>query len=154
MPRCTVIAEGPRRHRKAAAPRNHAEITITCALSKVGCSQGVIGEKMSAESVIYYLDRHRSPATDPVDETEWLVSAMGEFAAAELRELLYVAQEPEFFEMIRGLFALPDSARLALQRFLAASDPRATRASIDSAGRCVLSREKTEPGRILPKIVY
>ena len=134
--------------------RNHAEITITCALSKVGCSQGVIGEKMSAESVIYYLDRHRSPATDPVDETEWLVSALGEFTAAELRELLYVAQEPEFFEIMRGLFALPDNARSALQKFLAARDPRATTARIDSAGRCVLSREKMEPGKIFPKIVY
>jgi len=109
---------------------------------------------MSAESVVYYLDRHRSRASDPVDETGWLVSAMGEFTAAELRELLYVAQEPQFFEMMRALFALPDDARLALQKFLADRDPRATTASIDSAGRCVLSREKMEPPKMLPKIVY
>jgi hypothetical protein len=109
---------------------------------------------MSAESVVYFLDRLRSRPTDPVDETEWLVSALGEFTAAELRELLYVAQEPEFFEMMRGLFALPDDTRLALQKFLAAKDPRPTTASIDSAGRCVLSREKMEPAKIFPKLVY
>ena len=46
---------------------------------------------MSAESVVYYLNRPL--ASDPVDETEWLFSALGQFTGAELRELLYIAQE-------------------------------------------------------------
>jgi hypothetical protein len=133
--------------------RDHAEITITCAVSLSGWSARGIGEKMSAESVIYYLNR--PPTSDPVDETGWLLSAMGEFTAAELRELLYVAQEPEFFEMMRGLFALSDDTRSVLQKFLAANDPRATTAAIDSAGRCILSGAKSEqPARMFPKIVY
>jgi hypothetical protein len=108
---------------------------------------------MSAESVVYYLNR--PPANDPGDATEWLLSAMGEFTDAELRELLYVAQEPEFFELMRGLFALSDDTRLVLQKFLAASESDATTATIDQAGRCILSRGKIEQrGKILPKIVY
>jgi hypothetical protein len=108
---------------------------------------------MSAESVVYYLNR--PPASDPNDGTEWLLSAMGEFTEAELRELLYVAQEPEFFELMRGLFALSDDTRLVLQKFLAANEPHATTGAIDQAGRCVLSRGKIEqPEKILPKIVY
>src|ERR671937_16366 len=66
---------------------------------------------MSAESVVYYLKR--PPAHDPVDETEWLFSALGQFTGAELRELLYIAQEPDFFETMRAVFALPEPSRLA-----------------------------------------
>jgi hypothetical protein len=107
---------------------------------------------MSAESVVYYLNR--PPANDPGDATEWLLSAMGEFTEAELRELLYVAQEPEFFELMRGVFALSEDTRLVLQKFLAANESEATTATIDHAGRCILSRGKIEqPGKILPKIV-
>jgi hypothetical protein len=95
---------------------------------------------MSAESVIYYLNVKREPANEQVDETEWLFSALGQFTSAELRELLYVAQEPGFFEMMRAVFALPDQSRAVLQDFLAASDPRPVSASIDAQERCVLDR--------------
>jgi hypothetical protein len=59
---------------------------------------------MSAESVVYYLNR--VPESDPNDQTEWLLTALGQYTGAELRELLYVAEEPGFFELMRGLFAL------------------------------------------------
>ena len=65
-------------------------------------------------SVIYYLNR--APANDPVDEAEWLFSALGQYTVAELRELLYVAQEPEFFELMRGVFALSDESRSVLRK--------------------------------------
>jgi hypothetical protein len=92
---------------------------------------------MSAESVIYYLNRQPE---EPVEDTEWLFSALSEFTGAELRELLYVAQEPEFFELMRGLFALSDESRAALQEFLAKTDPRPTKVTVEGEGRCVLSR--------------
>lgn len=92
---------------------------------------------MSAESVIYYLKR--PPTNDPVDETEWLFSALGQFTGAELRELLYVAQEPEFFETMRAVFALPEHSRSVLQDFLAAADPRPVNA-IEADGSLVLRR--------------
>jgi len=93
---------------------------------------------MSAESVVYYLNRQ--PDCEPVEDTEWLFSALSEFTGAELRELLYVAQEPEFFELIRGIFALSDESRAALQEFLARADPRPTKVVAEGEGRCVLSR--------------
>src|SRR5262245_257021 len=93
---------------------------------------------MSAESVVYYLKR--PPANDPVDETEWLFSALAEFTGAELRELLYVAQEPEFFETMRAVFALPEQSRSVLLDYLAASDPRPVNAAIEADGVCVLRR--------------
>ena len=71
---------------------------------------------MSAESVVYYLNR--VPESDPNDQTEWLLTALGQYTGAELRELLYVAEEPGFFELIRGLFALSDENRAVLQQFL------------------------------------
>lgn len=92
---------------------------------------------MSAESVIYYLKR--PPTNDPVDETEWLFSALGQFTGAELRELLYIAQEPEFFETMRAVFALPEHSRSVLQDFLAAADPRPVNA-IEADGSLVLRR--------------
>jgi len=99
---------------------------------------------MSAESVIYFLKR--PPANDPVDETEWLFSALAEFTGAELRELLYIAQEPEFFETMRAVFALPEQSRAVLQEFLAASDPRPVRAVIEQPdGKCVLQRGTPAP---------
>ena len=98
---------------------------------------------MSAESVIYFLKR--PPANDPVDETEWLFSALGQFTGAELRELLYIAQEPGFFETMRAVFALPEHSRVVLQEFLAASDPRPVRAVVEPAGRCILDRAVATP---------
>jgi hypothetical protein len=65
-----------------------------------------------------------------------------------------VAQEPEFFELIRGLFALSDESRAALQDFLAKTDPRPTKVTIEGDGRCVLSRiAPGENGKTPLKIV-
>lgn len=93
---------------------------------------------MSAESVVYYLNRQAEH--EPVEDTEWLFSALGEFTGGELRELLYVAQEPGFFELIRALFALSDESRASLQHFLASTDPGTAKAAIEGDSRCVLSR--------------
>ena len=98
---------------------------------------------MSAESVVYYLNR--PPANDPVDETEWLFSALGQFTGAELRELLYIAQEPDFFETMRAVFALPEQNRAALQDFLAAADVRPVNVTVEPGGRCVLQRGTPQP---------
>jgi hypothetical protein len=98
---------------------------------------------MSAESVIYYLKR--PPANDPVDETEWLFSALGQFTGAELRELLYVAQEPDFFETMRAVFALPEQSRSVLLDFLASSDPQPVNVAIEADGSCVLRRGAPKP---------
>jgi hypothetical protein len=107
---------------------------------------------MSAESVVYYLNRR--PANDQVDETEWLFSALGQFTGAELRELLYVAQEPDFFEVMRSLFTLPEQSRAVLQEFLTASDPRPMHAVIEPDGSCVLRRGAPgQPERPRLKIV-
>ena len=106
---------------------------------------------MSAESVVYFLKR--PPANDPVDETEWLFSALGQFTGAELRELLYTAQEPEFFETMRAVFALPERSRLALQEFLADPDRRPVSAVIEPDGSCVLRRGAPAPARPRLKIV-
>lgn len=97
---------------------------------------------MSAESVIYYLNR--SAANDPAEDAEWLFSALGEYTGAELRELLYTAQEPDFFELMRGLFSLPEHARSALLEFLTNPDSRPVQATIDANGGCTLRRGKPE----------
>jgi hypothetical protein len=107
---------------------------------------------MSAESVIYYL-KQRPPANEPVDHTEWLFSALGEFTGAELRELLYIAQEPDFFETMRAVFALPEKSRAALQDFLASADSRPVAASVGPDGRCVLQRGMPQPAKPQLKIV-
>ncbi len=107
---------------------------------------------MSAESVIYYLKR--PPANDPVDETEWLFSALGQFTGAELRELLYIAQEPDFFETMRAIFALPEHSRSVLQEFLASGDARPVNGVIEPDGKCILRRGAPElPERPRLKIV-
>src|ERR1044072_2810008 len=92
--------------------------------------------KMTAELIIF--DPDRSTRNDSIDETERLLSAVGEYTSAELLELLYVGQEPGFFELVRGLFALPDESRLGLQNFLATIPPRSTTGTVDSEGRLVL----------------
>ena len=87
---------------------------------------------MSAELVVYYLNR--VPENDPNDQTEWLLTALGQYTGAELRELLYVAEEPGFFELICGLFALSDESRAVLQHFLESGHPAAMKAAIDPNG--------------------
>ena len=104
---------------------------------------------MSAESVVYYLNR--VPESDTSDQTEWLLTALGQYTGAELRELLYVAEEPGFFELMRGLFALSDDSRAVLQRFLESGRPTAMKAAVDANGR--LTIEHTEPRvKMLPGI--
>lgn len=106
---------------------------------------------MTAESVVYYLNR--VPESDPNDQTEWLVTALGNYTGAELRELLYVAEEPGFFELMRGLFALSEENRAVLQRFLESGHPPAMKAAIDPQGR--LTVEHADDGqrvKVLPGI--
>jgi hypothetical protein len=106
---------------------------------------------MSAESVVYYLNR--VPESDPNDQTEWLVTALGRFTGAELRELLYVAEEPGFFELMRALFALSDESRSVLQRYLESGHPPAMKAAIDHKGRLTLDHVKVEQRmKVLPGI--
>lgn len=106
---------------------------------------------MSAESVVYYLNR--VPKSDPNDQTEWLLTALGQYTDAELRELLYVAEEPGFFELMRGLFALSDESRAVLQQFLETGRPAAMEASIDAKGRLTIEQANVEPCvKILPMI--
>src|SRR5262249_40655639 len=98
---------------------------------------------MSAESVIYYLKR--PPAEEPVDETEWLFSALGQFTPAELRELLYIAQGPDFFETMRAMFALPARGGSGRKDFLPPADPRPVNVPIALEARCVLPRGAPQP---------
>jgi hypothetical protein len=106
---------------------------------------------MSAESVVYYLNR--VPESDPNDQTEWLVAALGRFTGAELRELLYVAEEPGFFELMRALFALSDESRSVLQRYLESGHPPAMKAAIDHKGRLTLDHVNVEQRmKVLPGI--
>ena len=95
-------------------------------------------------AIIYNFDR--STESDSVDETERLFSALGRYTIAELLELLYVGEEPGFFELMRGLFGLSDENRLVLQNFLAAMPPQSMTVTIDPAGRCILA-PKNSPAR-------
>ena len=102
----------------------------------------VPGDEMSAESVVYYLNR--VPESDPNDQTEWLLTALGQYTGAELRELLYVAEEPGFFELMRGVFALSDESRAVLQHFLETGHPPAMKAAIDPKGRLTIDHVDVE----------
>ena len=107
---------------------------------------------MSAESVVYYLNR--VPESDPNDQTEWLLTALGQYTGAELRELLYIAEEPGFFELMRGLFALSDETRAVLQHFLETGHPQAMKAAIDPKGRLTIEQVQSERRiKTLPVIV-
>jgi hypothetical protein len=92
--------------------------------------------KMTTESIVYDLDD--SLDDDPLDETERLFAALDRYTNAELIELLYTAEEPGFFEFMRGLFALSEDSRLILQNFLTSANARTTTAAIDPEGRCIL----------------
>ena len=108
---------------------------------------------MSAESVVYYLNR--VPESDPNDQTEWLLTALGQYTGADLRELLYVAEEPGFFELMRGLFALSDESRAVLQRFLATGHPPVMKAAIDPKGRLTIEHADVEQRvKLLPVIAH
>lgn len=115
------------------------------------CFRDGLGDEMSAESVVYYLKR--VPESDPTDQTEWLLTALANYTDAELRELLYVAEEPGFFELMRGLFALSDESRSALQQFLQSGHQPAMKASIDEKGQLTIEHADSEPSvRDFPRI--
>jgi hypothetical protein len=97
---------------------------------------------MSAESVVYYLNR--VPESDPKDQTQWLLTALGQYNRAELRELLYIAEEPGFFELMRALFALSDENRAVLQHFLETGLPQAMKAAIDPKGRLTIEHADSD----------
>ena len=94
-------------------------------------------------AVIYKFER--SGESDPIDESERLFAALGRYTSAELLELLYLGEEPGFFELIHGLFGLSDESRLILQNFLAATSPHRMTATIDREGRFILAQGT--PGR-------
>ena len=96
-----------------------------------------IGAHMTA--VIYNFDR--SHESGPSDETERLFSALARYSSAELLELLYVGEEPGFFELMRGMFALSDNNRLILQNFLASLSSQRVTVVVDREGKCILSPE-------------
>ena len=73
-------------------------------------------------AIIYNFDR--SAESDSADESERLFSALGRYTIAELLELLYVGEEPGFFELMRGIFGLSEQSRLILQIFLRPRPPR------------------------------
>jgi hypothetical protein len=91
-------------------------------------------------AVIYNFNR-AAEADTAGDAAERLFSALGRYTSAELLELLYVGEEPGFFELMRGLFGLSDEGRAVLQDFLAASISRRTTVSIDRDGRCILAHD-------------
>lgn len=97
-------------------------------------------------AVIYNFERVGE--SDSTDETERLLSALGRYTSAELLELLYVGEEPGFFELMRGLFGLSEESRSVLQDFLAALHTQRTTVSIDQEGRCVLAPEPAPPREI------
>jgi hypothetical protein len=92
--------------------------------------------KMTTESIVYDFDD--SLDDDPIDETEQLFAALDRYTHAELIELLYTAEEPGFFEFMRGVFALSEESRLILQNCLTNVNARTTTAAIDPEGRCIL----------------
>jgi hypothetical protein len=94
-------------------------------------------------AVIYNFDR--SNEGDTTDETERLLSALGRYTSAELLELLYVGEEPGFFDLIRGLFGLSEESRLILQNFLTELHSQQATVTIDQQGRCILASETSAP---------
>jgi hypothetical protein len=97
-------------------------------------------------AVIYKFER--SGEGDSIDESERLFTALERYTSAELLELLYVGEEPGFFELMRGLFGLSDESRLILQKFLAVVPPHTMTAAIDREGRFILTHGTPDNKRI------
>jgi hypothetical protein len=93
-------------------------------------------------AIIYHFDR--SAKTGPGDETERLLAALGRYTTAELLELLYIGEEPGFFELMRGIFGLSDETRLMLQNFLKAAPSQTIVAEIDQQASGVLTLRVSE----------
>ena len=100
-------------------------------------------------AVIYNFER--CCESEPIDETERLFSALGRYTSAELLELLYVGEEPGFFELMRGLFGLSDEDRLKLQNFLTAMSPQSMTVTIDQAGGCTVAPKNLVSENLTPK---
>ena len=64
-------------------------------------------------AVIYNFDR--SQVSGPTDEAERLFSALERYTSAELLELLYVGEEPGFFELMPGIIKSSFSVNSANQ---------------------------------------
>ena len=99
-------------------------------------------------AIIYNFDRWAE--NDSVDETERLFSALERYTTAQLLELLYVGEEPGFFERPRVLRAFCQASCLSVATFLSEMPPQTT-VTIDANGRCVLTpgtfeREKPVKG--------
>jgi len=99
-------------------------------------------------AVIYDFERVRE--SESTDETERLLAALARYTRAELLELLYVGEEPGFFELIRGLFGLSEQSRSLLQDFLVELHTQRATVTIDQEGRCVLAREAAPPPGEVP----
>jgi nucleoid DNA-binding protein len=86
-------------------------------------------------------------SSDSSAQTDRLLSALGDYTSEELLELLYVGQEPDFFELMRGLFALSDQSRLALQNFLTspATGKKAELFALSDGSRLVLQNFPINP---------
>ena len=97
-------------------------------------------------AVIYKFER--SGEGDSFDETERFFTALGRYTSSELLELLYVGEEPGFFELVRGLFGLSDESRLILQNFLAAAANQSMTAAVDREGRLILAQANPDDGKI------
>jgi hypothetical protein len=124
-------------------------ISILRQVGKHFCQRS--GKRIEAQmtAVIYNFERSRESGS--IDETERLFSALERYTSAELLELLYVGEEPGFFELMRGLFGLSDEDRLALQDFLAAMPLQSMTVTIDPAGRCILAPKNFTPKNFTPK---
>jgi hypothetical protein len=96
-------------------------------------------------AIIYNFDRPKEGKSE--DETDRVFSALGRYTVSELLELLYVGEEPGFFELMRGVLGLSDKSRFILQEFLAAAPPQTITAAIDPEGRCILTLETLEQQR-------
>jgi hypothetical protein len=93
-------------------------------------------------AIIYNFVRSREVSSD--DEPERLFSALGRYTVAELLELLYIGEEPGFFELMRGVFGLSDDSRFILEKFLTSASNQTINAAIDRDGRCVLTLGTSE----------
>jgi nucleoid DNA-binding protein len=101
---------------RSAAPAGSEKPAAGKSLSGGGSLIGMVVQEVTGS-----LERGntvRLTSSDSFDETDKLLSALGQYTSAELLELLYIGQQPGFFELVRGLFALSDESRLALQNFL------------------------------------
>jgi hypothetical protein len=101
---------------RSAAPAGSEKLAVGKSLSAGGSLVEMVVQEVTGS-----LERGntvRLTSSDSFDETDRLFSALGEYTSQELLELLYVGQQPGFFELMRGLFALPDESRLVLQNFL------------------------------------